>query len=70
MRGVRGIVLEAFGVGNMPWTKATGWIPGCGHNLKARNADLHDVTVREWKITSELYRTGSLALELGAESGL
>ena len=27
MRGVRGIVLEAFGVGNMPWTKATGWIP-------------------------------------------
>jgi hypothetical protein len=26
-RGIRGIVLEAFGVGNMPWTKQTGWIP-------------------------------------------
>ena len=26
-RGVRGIVLEAFGVGNMPDAKSHGWLP-------------------------------------------
>lgn len=26
-RGVRGVVLEAFGVGNMPDLKEQGWIP-------------------------------------------
>lgn len=26
-RGVRGIVLEAFGVGNMPDTASSGWLP-------------------------------------------
>ena len=26
-RGVKGIVLEAYGVGNMPDTNANGWLP-------------------------------------------
>lgn len=33
-RGVRGIVLEAFGVGNMPDTIEDGWLPWLTENQK------------------------------------
>ena len=69
MRGVRGIVLEAFGVGNMPWTKATGWIPWLRSQRKQGMLIYMTSQCESGKLHPELYRTGSLALELGAESG-
>ena len=68
-RGVRGIVLEAFGVGNMPWTKATGWIPWLRSQRKQGMVIYLTSQCESGGLHPELYRTGSLALELGAESG-
>jgi len=69
MRDVRGIVLEAFGVGNMPWTKATGWIPWLRSQRKQGMLIYKTSQCESGKLHQELYRTGSVALELGAESG-
>lgn len=68
-RGVRGIVLEAFGVGNMPWTRQTGWIPWLRSQRKQGMAIYLTSQCESGVLHPELYKTGSLALELGAESG-
>ena len=68
-RGVRGIVLEAFGVGNMPWTKETGWIPWLRSQRKQGMVIYLTSQCESGELHPELYRTGSLALELGAVSG-
>lgn len=68
-RGVRGVVLETFGVGNMPDETEAGWIPWLREQrhkgLTVYLASQCDVG----NLHPELYRSGSIALELGVESG-
>ncbi len=68
-RGVRGVVLETFGVGNMPDLPMHGWLPW----LRAqRRKGLHVYLASQCGAGSlhpELYRSGSLALELGVQAG-
>lgn len=67
-RGVRGIVLEAFGVGNMPDLK-DGWLAW----LKQQRSKGLQVYMRSQSsvgpLHPELYKSGSLALKLGVEAG-
>tara|TARA_B110000977_G_scaffold87416_1_gene116274 strand:+ start:10180 stop:11232 length:1053 start_codon:yes stop_codon:yes gene_type:complete len=70
-RGVRGIVLEAFGVGNMPMSDddVTGWIPWLrGQREKGMMIYLTS-QCESGDMHPELYATGSLALEMGAQAG-
>lgn len=70
-RGVRGIVLEAFGVGNMPMSddNVTGWIPWLrGQREKGMMIYLTS-QCESGDMHPELYATGSLALEMGAQAG-
>ena len=67
-RGVRGIVLEAFGVGNMPWTPAdnkAGWIPWLRGQRKQGMCIYLTSQCESGDLHPELYQSGSLALELG-----
>lgn len=67
-RGVRGAVLESFGVGNMPDTRKTGWIDW----LKTQRKKGLEVYLASQCTTGplhpELYRSGSAALAFGATS--
>ena len=68
-RGVRGIVLEAFGVE----------MPGAGSRrrdgsvvafaARTRDGGVSHQSVRVGDLHPELYATGSLAMEMGAEAG-
>lgn len=67
-RGVRGAVLEAYGVGNMPDTKTAGWMDW----LK----DQRDLGLEVYLASQcvkgplhpELYRSGSAAMSFGAQA--
>lgn len=59
-RGVRGIVLEAFGVGNMPYTKATGWITWLRAQRKQGMAVYLTSQCESGDLHPEIYITGSL----------
>lgn len=67
-RGVNGIVLEAFGVGNMPDQRGSGWLPW----LRAQRAAGLEVYLTSQctrgPLAPELYRSGSIALEVGAHT--
>eukprot|EP00803_Ostreobium_quekettii_P004904 evm.model.scf_108.12 EVM.evm.TU.scf_108.12 scf_108:83271-88125(-) len=68
-RGVRGVVLEAFGVGNMPDTKKDGWMSWLKHQRKKGLQVYLASQCVNGPLHPELYRSGSLALELGVEAG-
>jgi L-asparaginase type I len=70
-RGVRGIVLEAFGVGNMPMSEddVTGWIPWLRSQRKKGMMIYLTSQCESGDMHPELYATGSLALEMGAVAG-
>jgi len=67
-RGVAGIVLEALGVGNMPDQRGSGWLPW----LRAQRAAGLEVYLTSQcvrgPLAPELYRSGSIALEVGAHT--
>eukprot|EP00873_Tetraselmis_striata_P042011 jgi/Tetstr1/462275/TSEL_007293.t1 len=68
-RGVRGVVLEAFGVGNMPDTTDAGWLPWL---RSQRKKGLHIYLASQCRagtLNPELYHSGSVALALGVEAG-
>jgi L-asparaginase/Glu-tRNA(Gln) amidotransferase subunit D len=70
-RGVRGVVLEAFGVGNMPMSTddVTGWIPWLRSQRDQGMMIYLTSQCESGDMHPELYATGSLALEMGAQAG-
>lgn len=68
-RGVRGVVLEAFGVGNLPDQSGDGWLPW----LKDQTAKGLQVCLASQCVTGPLqpalYRAGQLAAQMGVEAG-
>lgn len=70
-RGVRGIVLEAFGVGNMPGSgiETEGWIPWLRSQRERGMVVYLTSQCESGDLHPELYATGSLAMEMGAEAG-
>lgn len=70
-RGVRGVVLEAFGVGNMPMSEddVTGWIPWLRSQRDQGMMIYLTSQCESGDMHPELYATGSLALEMGAQAG-
>ena len=68
-RGVRGIVLEAFGVGNMPDTATAGWLPWLRQQRKKGLQVYLGSQCLNGQLHPELYRSGSVALAMGVESG-
>lgn len=68
-RGVRGIVLESFGVGNMPDLPVHGWIPWLRQQRKKGLQVYLASQCGAGSLHPELYRSGSLALELGVQAG-
>jgi L-asparaginase type I len=68
-RGVRGIVLEVFGVGNMPDNPAHGWLPWLKQQRKKGLFVYLCSQCNAGKLHPELYRSGSVALNMGVESG-
>ncbi|GMH34131.1 hypothetical protein BSKO_01965 [Bryopsis sp. KO-2023] len=74
-RGVRGVVLETFGVGNMPDTEEDGWMTWL-RNQRGENPEENQglqiylgSQCTNGPLHPELYKSGSLALQLGVESG-
>lgn len=68
-RGVEGVVLEVFGVGNMPDREEDGWIPWLRWQ---REKGLQAYVISQCErgmLHPELYRAGSAAIELGVETG-
>lgn len=67
-RGARGVILEAFGVGNLP-DKRDGWLPWL---REQRKKGMH-VYMRSQSslgpLAPHLYRSGSAALKMGVEAG-
>jgi L-asparaginase len=67
-RGMRGIILEAFGVGNLPDQK-DGWLPWL---RSQRRKGLH-IYLRSQSslgpLAPQLYRSGSAAIKMGVETG-
>eukprot|EP00198_Chlamydomonas_reinhardtii_P004437 XP_001693773.1 predicted protein [Chlamydomonas reinhardtii] len=68
-RGVRGVVLEAFGVGNLPDQTSFGWIPW----LKEQTAKGLQVCLTSQcssgPLQPALYHAGQLAAEMGVDAG-
>ncbi|GBF89485.1 L-asparaginase [Raphidocelis subcapitata] len=68
-RGVRGVVLEAFGVGNLPDTASHGWLPWLRDQTnKGLKVCLTSQCARG-ELNPQLYRAGSVAMALGVEAG-
>ena len=68
-RGVKGVVLETFGVGNMPDAPAQGWLPWLKDQSKKGLRVCLTSQCPKGELKPELYRAGVAALSLGAESG-
>ena len=68
-RGVKGIVLETFGVGNMPDLPVHGWIPWLRAQRKKGLQVYLASQCGAGSLHPELYRSGSVALELGVQAG-
>lgn len=68
-RGVRGIVLEAFGVGNMPDRADSGWLPWLKDQRKKGVLVYLSSQCTVGHLDPHLYKSGSAALKLGVESG-
>jgi L-asparaginase/Glu-tRNA(Gln) amidotransferase subunit D len=68
-RGVRGVVLEAFGVGNLPDLNSHGWLPWLRAQRKKGLLVYMSSQCGAGMLHPELYRSGSVALELGVTAG-
>eukprot|EP00180_Rhodochaete_pulchella_P001507 Plantae.Rhodophyta-Rhodochaete_pulchella.ctg23210.p1 GENE.Plantae.Rhodophyta-Rhodochaete_pulchella.ctg23210~~Plantae.Rhodophyta-Rhodochaete_pulchella.ctg23210.p1 ORF type:complete len:238 (+),score=24.23 Plantae.Rhodophyta-Rhodochaete_pulchella.ctg23210:2921-3634(+) len=67
-RGVRGLVLEVFGVGNMDDTPRSGWIPWLRELSKNGVVVFLGSQCQTGALHPELYQSGSSALKFGAHS--
>lgn len=67
-RGVRGVVLEAFGTGNLPDMK-DGWLPWLRTQRKKGLAVYMRSQSSLGPLAPQLYRSGSAALKIGVEAG-
>jgi len=68
-RGVRGIVLEAFGVGNMPDGDQHDWLPWLREQREAGLQVYLSSQCTRGALQPELYRSGSVALQMGIQAG-
>ncbi|KAL3140699.1 hypothetical protein ABBQ32_005255 [Trebouxia sp. C0010 RCD-2024] len=68
-RGVKGVVLEAFGVGNMPDLPQQGWLPWLRQQRKKGLQVYLSSQCTEGTLNPELYRSGQVALSMGVEAG-
>lgn len=68
-RGCRGVVLEAFGTGNMPDLREAGWLPWLRAQRKKGVVVYLSSQCKVGMLQPELYRSGAAALKLGAEAG-
>eukprot|EP01023_Acetabularia_acetabulum_P028099 TRINITY_DN2655_c0_g1_i2.p1 TRINITY_DN2655_c0_g1~~TRINITY_DN2655_c0_g1_i2.p1 ORF type:complete len:508 (+),score=64.53 TRINITY_DN2655_c0_g1_i2:152-1525(+) len=68
-RGIKGVVLEAFGVGNMPDEETAGWLPWLG-DQRSKGLQVYLASqCTNGPLHPELYHSGSVALALGVEAG-
>lgn len=69
-RGLKGIVLETFGLGNAPDEEAAGWLPWIEAQAAAGVAVwIASQCSSGGDLRPDLYRSGALALAAGAEAG-
>ncbi|WIA44025.1 hypothetical protein OEZ86_010397 [Tetradesmus obliquus] len=68
-RGVKGVVLEAFGVGNMPDLPQQGWMPWLRQQTKQGLQVYLASQCHLGPLNPELYRSGALAVQMGVEAG-
>ena len=68
-RGVRGIVLEAFGTGNMPNHTTAGWLPWLREQRRKGLIIYLGSQCSLGPLHPELYKAGSVALSLGCHGG-
>ncbi|CAK0783848.1 hypothetical protein CVIRNUC_007048 [Coccomyxa viridis] len=68
-RNIRGIILEAFGVGNMPDLPKFGWLPWLRSIRKEGVKVYLSSQCASGDLQPELYRAGSAALGMGVEGG-
>ncbi|KAA6416993.1 MAG: hypothetical protein FRX49_04176 [Trebouxia sp. A1-2] len=68
-RGVKGVILEAFGVGNMPDLPQQGWLPWLKSQRKKGLQVYLSSQCTEGALNPELYRSGQVALSMGVEAG-
>jgi L-asparaginase/Glu-tRNA(Gln) amidotransferase subunit D len=68
-RGVRGVVLEAFGVGNMPDSPSMGWLPWLKEQTKKGVRVCLTSQCARGDLKPDLYRAGAAAMALGVEAG-
>lgn len=68
-RGVKGIVLEAFGVGNFPDLPQQGWVPWLRQQTRKGLQVYLASQCHLGPLNPELYKSGALALEMGVEAG-
>lgn len=68
-RGVRGIVLEAFGVGNMPDSEDAGWLPWLQDQTQQGLYVYLASQCLEGPLQPELYKSGLAAMAMGVEAG-
>jgi L-asparaginase/Glu-tRNA(Gln) amidotransferase subunit D len=67
-RGVRGVILEAFGVGNLP-DKRGGWLPWLREQRKKGLQVYMRSQSSHGPLAPHLYKSGSAALKIGVEAG-
>eukprot|EP01025_Chloroclados_australasicus_P069856 TRINITY_DN992_c0_g3_i1.p1 TRINITY_DN992_c0_g3~~TRINITY_DN992_c0_g3_i1.p1 ORF type:complete len:439 (-),score=38.21 TRINITY_DN992_c0_g3_i1:995-2239(-) len=68
-RGVKGVVVEAFGVGNMPDEENMGWLPWIKDQREKGLQVYLASQCTNGPLHPELYRSGSVALAMGVEAG-
>ncbi|CAL8461743.1 g1274 [Coccomyxa elongata] len=68
-RNVRGVVLESFGVGNMPDLPRLGWIPWLKKTVKAGIKVYLSSQCASGPLAPELYKSGKAAMDIGVEAG-
>eukprot|EP00891_Asterochloris_glomerata_P003765 jgi/Astpho2/3765/Aster-04942 len=68
-RGVKGIVLEAFGAGNIPDLPAQGWMPWLRQQRKKGLQVLLSTQCTTGGLQPDLYQSGAAAMEMGCEAG-
>jgi L-asparaginase type I len=68
-RGVRGVVLEAFGSGNLPDLPIHGWLPWLRSQRRRGLQVYMSSQCGSGMLHPELYKSGSFAIELGVVAG-
>ncbi|KIZ06467.1 Glutamyl-tRNA(Gln) amidotransferase subunit D [Monoraphidium neglectum] len=68
-RGVKGVVLETFGVGNMPDSANLGWLPWLKDQTKKGLKVCLTSQCAKGDLKPELYKAGAAAMALGVEAG-